>query len=410
MRSVPPGEQRPWATLAVDDLHLQGGPVETAIFDADSHLDGDARTGSASSPTNRSAASSIRWASTVPAPGRGRATAAACPGSGSRTAHQEIGRRGAPRPQGLDGSRRPRHRGALPRARCPGDSTAQPSSRPSPSVTSRGEGPRRPLRRDRGLEPGHGRFLRADPRLKAVGYLPLTDPTLALPTLERGARGGCGRRLGALGRPRRLLTHPRRPRTGLGLPRRGGGALRAPRRGGKLLPRAFHNNGLPRPKDWLGGGENLRSKDFPVLTIRPSASSPAWRSTGSSSVTRICVAAPSSSAPPGCRDSCATWTTRLPLVLEVRAGTAGAGAPAVGVPPPPGALHALPVRGHGLAARAVRPRPLHVLDRLPPSRGREAAVRDVRGRGGGLRRVEPRAVLLAQRGRAPRPRPTRGTT
>jgi predicted TIM-barrel fold metal-dependent hydrolase len=39
--------------------------------------------------------------------------------------------------------------------------------------------------------------------------------------------------------------------------------------GGKLLPKAFHNNGRPMPKDWLGGGENLRAKDFPVLHHSP---------------------------------------------------------------------------------------------------------------------------------------------
>ena len=39
--------------------------------------------------------------------------------------------------------------------------------------------------------------------------------------------------------------------------------------GGKLLPKAFHDNGRPRPKDWLGGGENLRAKDFPVLHHSP---------------------------------------------------------------------------------------------------------------------------------------------
>ena len=39
--------------------------------------------------------------------------------------------------------------------------------------------------------------------------------------------------------------------------------------GGKLLPKAFHNNGRPLPKDWLGGGENLRAKDFPVLHHSP---------------------------------------------------------------------------------------------------------------------------------------------
>lgn len=39
--------------------------------------------------------------------------------------------------------------------------------------------------------------------------------------------------------------------------------------GGKLLPKAFHNNGHPRPTDWLGGGENMRAKDFPVLHHSP---------------------------------------------------------------------------------------------------------------------------------------------
>ena len=39
--------------------------------------------------------------------------------------------------------------------------------------------------------------------------------------------------------------------------------------GGKLLPREFHENGRPRPADWLGGGENLRGKDFPVLHHSP---------------------------------------------------------------------------------------------------------------------------------------------
>jgi predicted TIM-barrel fold metal-dependent hydrolase len=39
--------------------------------------------------------------------------------------------------------------------------------------------------------------------------------------------------------------------------------------GSKLLDRRYHDNGRPRPKDWLGGGENLRSKDFPVLHHSP---------------------------------------------------------------------------------------------------------------------------------------------
>lgn len=39
--------------------------------------------------------------------------------------------------------------------------------------------------------------------------------------------------------------------------------------GGKLLEPRYHNNGRPLPEDWLGGGENLRSKDFPVVHHSP---------------------------------------------------------------------------------------------------------------------------------------------
>ena len=39
--------------------------------------------------------------------------------------------------------------------------------------------------------------------------------------------------------------------------------------GGRLLPRAYHQNGRPRPTDWLGGGENLRGKDFPATHHSP---------------------------------------------------------------------------------------------------------------------------------------------
>ena len=35
------------------------------------------------------------------------------------------------------------------------------------------------------------------------------------------------------------------------------------------LPPAYHKNGHPRPKDWLGGGENLRAKDYFALSFAP---------------------------------------------------------------------------------------------------------------------------------------------
>ncbi len=39
--------------------------------------------------------------------------------------------------------------------------------------------------------------------------------------------------------------------------------------GGQLLPPAYHRNGDERVKDWLGGGENLRGKDFPAIHHSP---------------------------------------------------------------------------------------------------------------------------------------------
>jgi predicted TIM-barrel fold metal-dependent hydrolase len=39
--------------------------------------------------------------------------------------------------------------------------------------------------------------------------------------------------------------------------------------GGRPLRRAFHENGMPPTTDFLGGGENIRSKDFMVLHHPP---------------------------------------------------------------------------------------------------------------------------------------------
>jgi predicted TIM-barrel fold metal-dependent hydrolase len=39
--------------------------------------------------------------------------------------------------------------------------------------------------------------------------------------------------------------------------------------GSPSLPPAYHKNGHPRPKDWLGGGENLRAKDYFALNFAP---------------------------------------------------------------------------------------------------------------------------------------------
>ncbi len=112
-------------------------------------------------------------------------------------------------------------------------------------------------------------FCRPDPRLKPVGFLPLDDPGRALGVLEAALDEGIAAMWVPSDAPGDFSpTHvdlepvwSRLAEAGVPFVLHVGG--------GKLLPRAFHENGRPRPKDWLGGGENLRSKDFPVLHQSP---------------------------------------------------------------------------------------------------------------------------------------------
>lgn len=112
-------------------------------------------------------------------------------------------------------------------------------------------------------------FCQADDRMLAVGYLPLNDPQRALEELNLALELG----IAALWvpseapgdiSPAHVDLEPvwaRLAEAGVPFVLHVGG--------GKLLPRAFHENGRPRPTDWLGGGENLRGKDFPVVHHSP---------------------------------------------------------------------------------------------------------------------------------------------
>ena len=112
-------------------------------------------------------------------------------------------------------------------------------------------------------------FCSADTRLLAVGYLQLRDPARALVELESALADGVKAvwiPSDAPGdfSPAHVDVEPiwaRLAEAGVPLVLHVGG--------GKLLPKAFHNNGHPRPTDWLGGGENMRAKDFPVLHHSP---------------------------------------------------------------------------------------------------------------------------------------------
>jgi predicted TIM-barrel fold metal-dependent hydrolase len=112
-------------------------------------------------------------------------------------------------------------------------------------------------------------FCAPDARLKAVGFLPLNDPERSVVVLEEALSEGVAAiwvSSEAPGdfSPAHVDLDPVWARLA---------EAKVPFvlhvGGGKLLPKAFHKNGLPRPKDWLGGGENLRAKDFPVLHHSP---------------------------------------------------------------------------------------------------------------------------------------------
>lgn len=107
-------------------------------------------------------------------------------------------------------------------------------------------------------------FCSTDARLLPVAFVPLNDIDRALDCLDTALALGC-----------RAVWIPHRPAAGrspghldwdpfwarlaeAGVPfvlHIGGGRA--------TLPDAFHDNGQPRPTDFLGGGENLRAKDFP---------------------------------------------------------------------------------------------------------------------------------------------------
>jgi uncharacterized protein len=113
-------------------------------------------------------------------------------------------------------------------------------------------------------------FCSRDERLIAVGFAPLTDPELALATVDEAIGLGCRAILVPSVPPRdKSPTHPdynpiwaRLAETGIPFMLHVGG-------GGRPLRRAFHENGKPPTTDFLGGGENVRSKDFMVLYQPP---------------------------------------------------------------------------------------------------------------------------------------------
>jgi predicted TIM-barrel fold metal-dependent hydrolase len=113
-------------------------------------------------------------------------------------------------------------------------------------------------------------FCGDDERLIGVGMVPWADPERTRQEAAEAIRLGCGAILVPSVPPRdRSPTHPDYhpfwallEETGIPFMLHIGG-------GGRPLRRAFHNNGKPPTTDFLGGGENLRSKDYMVIHHPP---------------------------------------------------------------------------------------------------------------------------------------------
>jgi len=113
-------------------------------------------------------------------------------------------------------------------------------------------------------------FCSGDQRMIAVGLVPWGDPARALAEAKEAIRLGCGAILVPSAPPRdRSPTHPDYHPLWALLEESGIPFMLHVGGGGRPLRRAFNNNGKPPTTDFLGGGENIRSKDFMVLHYPP---------------------------------------------------------------------------------------------------------------------------------------------
>ena len=107
-------------------------------------------------------------------------------------------------------------------------------------------------------------FAAIDDRLIPVGYVPLQDPDRAAACVEEAVSQGIGAMWVPHGTPRDLSpTHPDYNRMwaameGASIPM----VLHLGANGTNRMAKTWHNNGRNPGQDFVGGGENMRSKDF----------------------------------------------------------------------------------------------------------------------------------------------------
>jgi predicted TIM-barrel fold metal-dependent hydrolase len=114
------------------------------------------------------------------------------------------------------------------------------------------------------------KFCAVDHRLFAVGYVSLVDPDRAVDVATEAIAGGCSAIMVPSTAAGDLApTHPDLDPFWALLEQRDVPFVLHVGGGGRLLDRAFHNNDMP-VTDHLGGGENIRSKDYLAIYHSPS--------------------------------------------------------------------------------------------------------------------------------------------
>jgi predicted TIM-barrel fold metal-dependent hydrolase len=112
-------------------------------------------------------------------------------------------------------------------------------------------------------------FCSSDPRLLAVGYVPLVDPQRAVATVTEAIELGCAAiMVPSTAAGDRSPSHPDLDGFWSTLQEADVPFVLHVGGGGRLLDPAFHNNAMP-VSDHLGGGENIRSKDYLAIHHSP---------------------------------------------------------------------------------------------------------------------------------------------
>jgi uncharacterized protein len=112
-------------------------------------------------------------------------------------------------------------------------------------------------------------FCGGDKRLLGVAFVPLDVPELAAHEIEEAIRLGCAAiHIPSLPPKEKSPTHPDYNRIWATLQDAEVPFMLHIGAGGRPVPAAFHRNGR-EVTDWLGGGENIRSKDFMAIHMMP---------------------------------------------------------------------------------------------------------------------------------------------